>query len=127
MGDEANGVRSLRRVDPVFNRLHMSRYASALLRRALNNLAALPEVQEQRLAGTVVRDELARDFTNAHEASRGTWMNRADAARANLDRIYRKLSAPAEDPLWIEDPTRARWSCLRVLASQTEQLLPAGV
>ncbi len=38
------------------------------LRKALANLAAAPSEQEERLRGSVVRDELALDFTYAYEA-----------------------------------------------------------
>lgn len=103
----------------------MCRTALTRLRRALRNLAASPEVQEERHAGTVIRDELALDFANAYEAARGAGLKQADAAWPNLDRIYRELSAPPEDPLWTEELTGARWSWLRALASETDRLLQA--
>jgi hypothetical protein len=49
----------------------MSIRTSALLRAALANLAADPEQQSQRLAGAVIRDELALEFGDAYDLARG--------------------------------------------------------
>lgn len=96
---------------------------SALLRAALANLAADPEQQSQRLAGSVIRDELALDFGDAYGMARRD-EDLDPAARELLGLIDAELSVPPEDPLWTEDLASTRWTRLRLLAAEALVHMP---
>ncbi|MEV4266781.1 hypothetical protein [Kribbella sp. NPDC049584] len=95
-----------------------------LLCEALMDLAAEPDVQEQRLAGMVIRDELALDFANSYEVSQARGDELDPVAWHVLDLISAELSVPPGDPLWSEDLQAARWSRLRLLASEALAHVP---
>ena len=91
-----------------------------MLQKALSNLAADPMEQQERLAGSVVRDELALDFANAYEAlSSLSESDTLDGGTLNeLEVLYDQLSVGPKDPLWEEDLASERWSTIRSLAAR---------
>jgi hypothetical protein len=94
----------------------------ALLREALMNLAAAPDLQEQRLAGSVIRDELALDFGNAYEVSQARGDELDAVAWQVLERVHAELSVPPDDSLWSDALRGARWR--RLLAADALRHVP---
>ncbi len=92
----------------------------ALLRKALESLAADSVEQQRRLRGAVIQDELALDFASAFASLASLPANDRpnDATMADLRVLDEVLSAGPEDPLWSEGLDSTRWAQIRAFAAR---------